>query len=297
MIKLHTKPIFTRTSKFDLALVDGDIIAYSVAAACDGRYYAVVDANDLQEMFRCEYKKELDEYLKDNPLQKDQIIVSDYEPEAIESCLHSVNMMTNSILESVGAKDYQIYLSGDNNFRFKINPEYKRNRASYRTPYHLKNCREHLVKKYQAIFTNGYEADDALGINQKDNTVICSIDKDLNCVPGWHYTWAHHGKDELLYHVSTELANRNLYKQILTGDTTDNVQGIKGVAGLTAERILVNGNVKEMYDNCLHWYQWYKNPVRTGFTSQVNIAKKTINKVANQIYILRGENEHWKEPT
>ena len=48
---------------------------------------------------------------------------------------------------------------------------------------------EYLVKEYKAEVCDGQEADDALGINQTDQTIICTIDKDLLMIPGQHYNF------------------------------------------------------------------------------------------------------------
>jgi len=95
-----------------------------------------------------------------------------------------------------------------------------------------------------AVVVEGMEADDRLSIEQmrdwycfrgsKDNeethskvcrTVICSLDKDLDNTPGWHYNWV---KDNL-YWIDEHEALTNFYCQMLTGDSVDNILGLYGV--------------------------------------------------------------------
>lgn len=295
---LDLKPTFECKGKFDKALIDGDMIAYSVASACDGHYYEIEDTVSGKSVFQCRYKKELNDYIEVNPLQAYHKINDDYDPEPLDKCLHSVQIMLDSILESIGAKDYQIYLSGGKNFRYDINPLYKAHRKDKRKPYHLENCQQYMKEKYNAVFTDGIEADDALGINQDKvgwTTVIASIDKDMKCIPGWHYRWSHHGKDEELFHISVDDANRNLYKQILVGDRTDNIFSIKGVAEKTAHKLLEKVPNEKLQDVVLDLFQFYKNPLRLGFKSQQKWAEKRLHDVASLIYILRGENEYWNK--
>jgi len=69
---------------------------------------------------------------------------------------------------------------------------------------------------------------------EETKTVIATVDKDLNNTPGWHFNW---NKGEL-YWVSEEEATYNFYRQLLTGDRTDNIQGIPGIGPKKAEKIL-----------------------------------------------------------
>jgi hypothetical protein len=69
------------------------------------------------------------------------------------------------------------------------------------------------------------EADDLLGINQTKDTIICTIDKDLRQVPGQHYNFV---KDEI-FTVNLQEGLLWFYTQMLTGDASDNISGIRGI--------------------------------------------------------------------
>ena len=111
------------------------------------------------------------------------------EDETPDICLFRVDEMMERIITSVGASSFTGYLSGGNNFRKTIDPQYKANRLGKPKPKWLETCREHLVTKWNAVVTDGIEADDALGIAQREDTIICSLDKDLLQIPGNHYQW------------------------------------------------------------------------------------------------------------
>ncbi|MDC0529231.1 hypothetical protein OAO19_03070 [Gammaproteobacteria bacterium] len=177
-----------------IALIDADIICYSVAFAA-----------------------------KDDPL-----------PFA----LHSVNKMIDNILDKVGAEEYYCFLSGPTNFRNDVATikKYKGNRKSEK-PEHYADIRKYLIDKHEATVIDGQEADDALGIMQTklgDDTCIASIDKDLDQIAGWHYNWR---RDEK-YYVYEQDADLFFYKQLLMGDSTDNIQGIPRVGEKGAENII-----------------------------------------------------------
>lgn len=186
-------------------LIDGDIIAYSCGFASDAG------------------------------AKKDGL---EYEP--LEHCLHTVKKMLLSILENaVDADeecDYRVFLTGAGNFRDEVATTlpYKGNRDPTHKPHWLKEIRQYMVDKWDADVVDGMEADDAIGILAGPDTVVCSLDKDLDQIEGRHYNW----RKGLRYDVTPAEAYRVLWMQMLTGDATDNIQGIKGVGPVKAGKIL-----------------------------------------------------------
>ena len=122
------------------------------------------------------------------------------EGEDLEVALLRVDKLVRDILEQVQATEYLVFLSGSNNFRKKLNPEYKANRKDQVPPLYLQDCREFLVTEWKAKLSYGQEADDDLGVNQTDDSIICSLDKDLRMIPGKHYS----GKLEHLNGISQQ---------------------------------------------------------------------------------------------
>ena len=171
------------------------------------------------------------------------------EPEAI--ALHRIKEMVEGCLAEVGATEYRIFLTGTDNFRYGINPEYKANRADKPKPIHLKALREYLVKQFNAEVVDGMEADDAMAINQTGDSIICTIDKDLLQVEGHHYNFV---KKE--FQVIERLEGlRKFYTQFLTGDKADNIIGIEGIGPVKADRALAGyTNEQEMFDKVRGMY-------------------------------------------
>lgn len=208
------------------ALVDGDIITYRCGAATDGRYYALLDEFG-NEQVRYKYKADVPEGL---------VVVPRKEPEPLENALHSVKQMLTSIADWTNCSDLRVFLSptGSASFRYKVDPEYKANRKDMEKPHWYTEIRDYLIQRYNAVVCDGIEADDALGIAQTDDTVICSIDKDLLMIPGLHYNFVTHEMDV----ISDVDGWFNFHKQLLTGDRTDNVQGIPGIGPVKAGALL-----------------------------------------------------------
>lgn len=151
--------------------------------------------------------------------------------EDLSYCLHGVSETIKSIVNVSKADDYAIFVSHPVNRRTTIFPDYKANRDPTHKPHWFAEIHDYLFKRHNAVFSEeGDEADDALGIAQCSGlygeTVICSIDKDLDCIPGLHYNFSKTRKENGVYYVDEEDANRFFYKQILTGDSTDNIPGM-----------------------------------------------------------------------
>ena len=154
------------------------------------------------------------------------------------------DQLLGRILEDVNAANWELYLSGDNNFRYSIDPEYKANRREDVKPKHLEGVREYLVTHWDASIADGYEADDAIGIQaHRNNVVICSIDKDLLQLPGVHYNFVR----RTIETISEVEARRNFYIQLLVGDPSDNIRGCPGIGKVKAPKILEECNEEKEF--------------------------------------------------
>lgn len=134
--------------------------------------------------------------------------------------------------------EYVYLLSGagrDNNFRFEVakTKPYKGNRTAPK-PIYYDYLRSHLMVEYKAVVSEGCEADDLLGIYQDKDSTIVTIDKDLDTIPGAHFNFV----TQTHYDVSRTQAYYNFCKQVLTGDSSDNIPGLLGIGPKKAEKIL-----------------------------------------------------------
>ena len=88
------------------------------------------------------------------------------ENEDLAIALWQTDQLVHRIIAETNATEWQLFLTGSDNFRYKINPEYKANRKDAKRPKWLQQIREHLVMNWGASVTDGIEADDAMGIAQ-----------------------------------------------------------------------------------------------------------------------------------
>lgn len=124
------------------------------------------------------------------------------------------------------------YLSDSgNNFRFQLYPEYKANRPP--KPKWHGWIRDYLLDEYKAVVVPRHEADDCMRMFQTEDTICVSIDKDLLQIPGQHYNFV---KKE--WHVVEEFEGlRWFYRQILMGDSTDNLPGLWRVGPAKTDKL------------------------------------------------------------
>ena len=182
------------------ALIDGDIIAYRIGFA----------------------SQKTD--------KETGLVTADPKPYALHSC----KLYVNQIIEDCGCDNYTIYLTPKKTFRNKVRDDYKANRKGIAKPVHLNAIRTYLISIYKAVVVNNIEADDALGLKQDSTTMICSIDKDLLMCQGRHYNFV---KKEQKF-VTPEEGTRFFYQQMITGDTADNILGIRGLGAVKASKLL-----------------------------------------------------------
>jgi len=212
-----------------LAIIDGDVLAYY---ACEARWkkkakieegisYIQLDENG--ERIPLEFTKEEDrEYLEESWLNFQEKL--------------------QELLETVYCEDYLMAVKGDFNYRNLLLPSYKMNRHKDPNKQNrfVPTLRKLAVAGDLAIAAHGMEADDLMRIWAEEcringvDYIICSIDKDLRCIPGKHYLMHH--KEVIT--VTEKQAIRHYYCQLLKGDPTDNVLGVPRVGEVKAEKIL-----------------------------------------------------------
>tara|TARA_X000001382_G_scaffold11847_1_gene7946 strand:+ start:1207 stop:2001 length:795 start_codon:yes stop_codon:yes gene_type:complete len=132
-------------------------------------------------------------------------------------------------------------IKGLNNFRKELSGDYKAKRPELDQDIkdRLNFLHKHAVKK-GAIEATGMEADDLVSIwayearERKEQYVICGIDKDLLQIPGNHYNY----NKATWQFIGDEAAHYNLMIQCLTGDSTDNIMGLKGIGPKKAAKLL-----------------------------------------------------------
>ena len=151
--------------------------------------------------------------------------------EAKYRVVNKIQEIQNSVEEWYNIKQTYIFVAGKNNFRYKVYPDYKSNRANREKSLLLPIVKDHLVDELGAICANGAEADDYVynSIKLSDgNCVVASPDKDVlyNCpnVPFYDYRSYQDVLGEFKY-ISEKESRLAIASQIVIGDSSDGVPG------------------------------------------------------------------------
>ena len=201
-------------------LIDGDVILYEIGFAAEAGW------------------------------QQEGYPPFDYVMELVNNRIGNICGITNATEPPI------IYFTGKTNFRTEIakRREYKLRPSN--KPWHYKNIKAYLKATHECCEREGLEADDLMAIEQcrrPGDTIICTRDKDLRAVPGWHYGWELGNQPQFGPELVTELGyirlsdNRKsikgtgllfFYAQCLTGDAVDTIPGLGGCGPVKAFNIL-----------------------------------------------------------
>lgn len=271
------------------ALVDGDIPLYSCGFAAQKNKYSVgyTTYGDVV-CVDCDNKKEANKIAE----QMEGEVFTTIEVEPLANALHNVDTLMNKILETTLSDTFGVFISGKGNFREGLVDNYKANRDPTHKPHWYSEIKSHLIRNYGAVVVDGQEADDAMSIAQwasfrdeeAEPTIICTIDKDLDMVPGYHYNW---NKDEI-YEVGLLQGTRCFYKQIIKGDkSVDNIDGLYHLTKKKATKKVL-APIESMEDEKDMWS--YVLGLFEGIDEDVVITN------ARLLWMRREEDEIWSPP-
>lgn len=212
-----------------LALIDGDVLVYRCGFAAEECTYLAEDGrvfNNPTSAKKAGYTGELEKLVHAEP---------------VENALHNVKLAVSRIQHNTEADNVLICLSGECNFRDDIafTRPYKGNRDPDHKPVHYDAIKDYLQSKWTHNISYQEEADDVMGWLQydpkkPDDTIICTTDKDLDMILGFHYNI----NTEEVYFVDPWHADLFFYRQLLTGDPTDNVVGVPRIGEKTAAKLI-----------------------------------------------------------
>jgi hypothetical protein len=181
----------------------------------------------------------------------------DYVAELLDNKINNMCAIINATQSPI------LFLTGKTNFRNNIAKRTPYKQRASNKPWHYKNITAYINAKYTTRIQEGLEADDLMAIECTDrpaDTIICTRDKDLRSVCGWHYGWELGNQPSFGPRLVTELGEITLsndrksikgtgllffYAQCLTGDPVDTVPGLVGCGAVKAFDLLKGSETKE----------------------------------------------------
>lgn len=269
--------------------IDGDVLLYKCGFAAEKTHYKVIVAEQGDE--DGEYPaedaraaKKLIAELEERGIKASRMAETDIQP--LGFAIQNLKTKIASIMEATRGNTFTIWLSGGNNYRDQLVDDYKANRPD-RKPHWFKQMKDYLIDQYHAEVTYGQEADDAMAIAQYqafEDTMIVTIDKDLKMVPGRHCNL----ESLEMFEVTPIEGLRFFYKQIITGDSTDNIKGLYKMLNIKATKKYL-APIDEMDDELSMWL--YVVGVFDG------IPEGEVITNARLLWMRSKEDEMWEPPT
>jgi len=228
---------------------------------------------------------------------------------------HLIKTKLLNISKGLGVDKGRLLISGsiskEETYRYSlatIQP-YKGNRTNKDKPKSFDLVKEYLKNCKAQIISDGLEVDDYLAIEQSkdpENVIICSTDKDLKMIPGYHYNWVTNS-----FQTITPFEGcLNFCKQLLTGDRIDNIKGLsekrplRGIGDKTALNLLKHStSYKEMILIVLDQYKerYGKGEVKYKHWNELEdvttTAEGVLQENAQLLWIRRSVDEQWKLPS
>lgn len=260
-----------------IALIDADTIAWTSALA------AQQEMQVLPNSFYSEL--ELDA-IKTNPTFDEESMT--YSVIDLSLAMQYAKEKIQRIYDLTGCQECELHFSGGKeNFRYMIFPEYKANRKGMKVPDGLYELKLKLCEEFDGTIHTKWEADDVVVFTKKnfeDLYLLCAVDKDvLNSVTGEHFNYYESGafnKDMHFVTTSEDIARMWPYLQCIMGDTSDGIEGVKGIGPKKALNF-INENMthKELWEGVLTAYRskGYDDTIAKLTMRLVNMHQLTIN--------------------
>lgn len=228
-------------------------------------------------------------------------------PEPVGHALYLVKQELENIKQEVSSKYGKItkqytLLSGPGNFRCKLAKQrpYKGNRDPSHKPYHYQAIRDYLSSK-GAIVVSGREPDDEVSILAYESiragkkSVVATIDKDLDQIPGSHFDY----RQKVFYEIDESSARRWFWIQCLSGDPTDNIPGCYRVGPKKAEQMIdelleAGKRDEQIWDFVVYSYE--QSTLGAGCVYTKEQAEEVALETARLVYIQKNANELWNPP-
>lgn len=216
------------------------------------------------------------------------------ETVSVEADINKAKAIVKSTIREyqnyTGVKEFVLCLSHYENFRKTVWSDYKLSRKDSERPVLLKPLREWVEETYPTMVIEKLEADDVLGIlatTYPGEIIHCTMDKDLQCVPG-KMLHVKKNKKHLLLDISEDSAKRFHYIQTMTGDMCDGVPGVYGIGPKKAEKYLDKYGVK--------WSTVVKCYTDNGMTEEEALRNAIMVKMLDNTLYVNGEIKLWEPP-
>lgn len=157
--------------------------------------------------------------------------------DEVDQAYDKVDEALSKIISESKATNYQVFVekTKNNNFRKKIVKSYKKSRLNKELPKFYIEIKDYLINTWNAYGISGYESDDVIisawRLAKKEypfnEVLIASMDKDLKQYPITFFDTYYRRFGEVTS-ISNDECDYNFWIQMIQGDSTDSISGVKG---------------------------------------------------------------------
>lgn len=196
---------------------------------------------------------------------------SSYKVSSAEEALQKCKRSIYEILDATKADYYVGYLTNSSHkYSLAVTKAYKGNRKDFVKPKYFSLVKEYLMDEFSFITQPNTEADDLcvsaykLALKEAYYPTICATDKDLLQIKGNFYN----PRTKVFKSLTANEAALNLFTQLLTGDTADNIEGLPGIGPVKAAKIYEGCTIFDEYFECAvrAYWDYYEDDLFTGLS-------------------------------
>jgi len=185
--------------------------------------------------------------------------------EDLDEYKDRIDTIISEIIHKTNATHYKCFLEtrGNQTFRKIKDASYKARRKR-KELHNMREIQDYIMEAYDPFISAGVESDDSIISTWrclKDNYPLTEVyiagnDKDYLTYP-IKYIDLYHGRYLQQENISQEDADYNFMFQMLSGDSADNISGVKGIGKVKAKKILdsCNGNKFSYIRTLLNLYR------------------------------------------
>lgn len=178
----------------------------------------------------------------------------------VAAAIRTYDLMVHRIVRDNFPEDVEIIhffsAPSGSGWRKDFYPAYKDNRLGKLPVAGLAALKNHYLdsEDIDARMSPRLEADDLMGITATadPSAVIVSEDKDMATLPAWWFNPAKHDEPTK---ATKEQADRALFIQAMTGDTTDGYPGCPRLGAKTAPKVLLGKDPRDFWEYTLEAFE------------------------------------------
>lgn len=160
--------------------------------------------------------------------------------------------------DQMACESYSLHISGGGNFRKDLKQGFTKYKGKRKEkPANYLFLRDYIMKNYDTITVANYEADDTASIEGTSYLkaeklfMVATVDKDWKMIGGLFYNTQY----KTLSAIGRHQAISHFHKQLIMGDSVDNIPGIYGLGVKKVEKILKGKDIYQEFEAIKKTYE------------------------------------------